>query len=724
MKILYKLYLLTFLVFLLPLTGHAVQLTGNPGNYQSLINQLTPGSELYLEPGTYTGGLPVIDMHGEPGSPIVITGPSEGEPAIFTGNSCCNTVQIKDSSYVVISNLRIDGLNISGIDAVNGRGVTHNITISGLTIVGHAPDQGTIGISTKGPAWDWLIKDNYILEAGTGMYLGNSDGGLPFVRGVIEHNVIVDTIGYNVEIKHQNPRPTDIGMPPGISKTIIRDNVFSKQNNASTGNMARPNVLVGHAPDTGEGKDDYYEIYGNFFYQNPSEALFQGEGNVAFYSNLLINDFGQAVNITSHNGVPKKVDVFLNTVVASTSGIRITNASADYEQQAVGNAVFAATGITAPVNSNNIYDTYQAASDYLNAPFAAIGTLDLYPVTGKLTGAKINIDLFGAYTDSNLDFNGDSRQGDFRGAYAGEGQNPGWLLALERKAGDATVPTDPTPAPSISMDVTPQSVATGGFVTVSWNAVGADACTASGHSDWSGTKAPANVIGEAVGPIDTAVTLSLTCVNGGGGATASVEVAVVQAGEQPPTTGGGDGVIGISDTTPSNYIWDSIDDGKLLYVDRDYVFMSVTDEFRGLDYLQTANEDKFSSGDGFISFTVSEPVEVLVGFDSRSSTLPSWLEGWTDLGENVFSTAVPLSLYQKEFPAGTVQLGGNEMGFSMYTVIVKGLDVADTTQTDKNTDITVSAAATSMYDLIMLCVLAILFVLIRNRSTMLKHTQS
>jgi hypothetical protein len=428
-----RLYFLAFIVFALPFSVYAEQFTANPSTYLSLINQLTKDSVLHLEPGTYADGLPVIDMHGEPGQPIVITGPSEGEPAVFVGHPCCNTVQIKDSSYVVISNLRIDGSNISGIDAVNGRGITHNITISGLTIVGHAPDQGTIGISTKGPAWDWLIKDNYILEAGTGMYLGNSDGEQPFVRGIIEHNVIVDTIGYNVEIKHQNPRPTGIGMPQGINKTIIRHNVFSKLHNASAGNMARPNLLVGHAPDTGDGNNDFYEIYGNFLYQNPSEALFQGEGNIAFYNNILLNDFGPAVNIAPHNGVPKNIDVFFNTVVSSGYGIRIQGGSADYEQQAIGNAVFAAIAITAPVSNSNIYDTYQAASDYISAPFDPIGTLDLYPIVGTLKEGEIDMFLFRAYTDSSLDFNGSDRQGNFHGAYSGEGSNAGWKLSLTTK---------------------------------------------------------------------------------------------------------------------------------------------------------------------------------------------------------------------------------------------------------------------------------------------------
>ena len=70
------------------------------------------------------------------------------------------------------------------------------------------------------------------------MYFGNSDGTSPFVDGLIEHNLVVDTIGYNMQIKHQLPRPTNVGLPTGDSRTIIRHNVFSKQNNAATGARA------------------------------------------------------------------------------------------------------------------------------------------------------------------------------------------------------------------------------------------------------------------------------------------------------------------------------------------------------------------------------------------------------------------------------------------------------------------------------------------------------
>ena len=79
----------------------------------------------------------------------------------------------------------------------------HHITLENLLIRGHGNNQQTVGISTKCPAWNWVIRGNTIIGAGTGMYLGDSDGSAPFVAGVIERNLIVDTIGYNLQIKHQ-----------------------------------------------------------------------------------------------------------------------------------------------------------------------------------------------------------------------------------------------------------------------------------------------------------------------------------------------------------------------------------------------------------------------------------------------------------------------------------------------------------------------------------------
>ena len=219
--------------------AEARQLSGNPSNYLDLVRSLQPGDTLILEPGIYNDssdvpGLPFFNINGEPGNPIIVMGAEEEPRPVFQGRSTHNTVRFDGSSYIEIRHIEIDGRDLGG-DGINSQGVSHHITIEDIVIDGVGNNQQTVGISTnRAPTWDWVIRNNIIRNAGTGMYLGDSDGSNPFVRGLIENNLFIDTIGYNVQIKHQKPRPTNIGMPTGQSKTIIRHNVFSKSGNSSS----------------------------------------------------------------------------------------------------------------------------------------------------------------------------------------------------------------------------------------------------------------------------------------------------------------------------------------------------------------------------------------------------------------------------------------------------------------------------------------------------------
>lgn len=430
-------------------------IAATPANYRSLIPTLQPGDRLQLAAGTYTQGLPLDDLHGEAGRCIVIEGPETGAPAVFTGRSCCNTVSLTDVSYVAIRNLELDGLGLAvdGVKAESPSTSVHHVTIENLDISGHGASQGIVGISTKCPAWNWVIRRNVIDRAGTGLYLGNSDGSAEFVNGLIEHNLITDSRGYNAQLKHQLTRNVGLGEPAN-GRTVIRHNVFSKVSNASTGSNARPSLLVGHWPLTGPGASDVYEIYGNLFHQNPVEAMFQGEGNIALYDNLFLrsaNPGFPAIAIQPHNDVPRAVDVFHNTVVAAGTGISITGGAPGTTQTVLANAVFAGTPISGGTQEENVTDGFGSADLYLNAPDAPIGSgLDLFPLVGTLTGPDIDSTGLTGFRDWDRDFDGTARDLAFRGAYSGEGSNPGWVVALERKP----EPSDPGPPTSPSVTVT------------------------------------------------------------------------------------------------------------------------------------------------------------------------------------------------------------------------------------------------------------------------------
>jgi hypothetical protein len=429
-----------------PALGREVD--ADPGSYQAALATLAPGDTLRLAAGSYAGLLSVSDLNGREDAWITIAGPGSGEPAIFVADPgpCCNTVEIRNSSYVALEHLTIDGQHVDGafgISAGGGAGnLVHHIRIEGCTLLDHDGSQQTVAISTKTPTWGWVIRSNRILSAGTGMYLGNSDGTCPFVGGIIEGNLVSDTIGYNLQIKWQLPRPAVAGMPTGPASTLVRHNVFIKADRVSP-DGDRPNVLVGGFPDTGPGAEDRYEIYGNFFFHNPREALLQASGRVSIHDNVFVDVAGAAVVLADHDLPLRQGTVYDNTIYAAGTGISVSG-TADQGARVAGNLVFATLPISAgPAEErDNLIDTVANAASYVTSPSTALSAMDFYPLPGVCEGVAIDMTEFAADTEYDRDFNGSSRGAfTFRGAYAGSGTNPGWQLAADLQG----VPAGPTP---------------------------------------------------------------------------------------------------------------------------------------------------------------------------------------------------------------------------------------------------------------------------------------
>jgi hypothetical protein len=328
-----------------------------------------------------------------------------------------NTIQIQNSSYVVLRNLRLDGTTATNGDAIQARQTSHNITLENLLIHDYVPRIG-INTSNSAPVWHWTIRNVEIRNASTGMYLGSNGGDHPFVGGIIENNTIADTTGYNIQIKEQNGRDYE-GMPQAPQATIIRNNRFIRAGL----DRARPNLLVGHFPPDGPGSQDQYLIYNNLFYENAdgSEYLFQGEGNVALYNNLFVNrDGGGGINIFRHNDVPKNIYILRNTLAVAGTAVRINRPATDYEQRVAGNAIFA----DRPLNldgddiegDNFVRDALADALEVLVDPLAELDSLDLRPSGDALAKEPLayGVDLPGL----DLDYTCAVRAAPTYGAYA------------------------------------------------------------------------------------------------------------------------------------------------------------------------------------------------------------------------------------------------------------------------------------------------------------------
>jgi hypothetical protein len=276
-----------------------------PYDYKMLLKQLEPGDVLSLSPGTYSR-LTLKNIHGTPEEWITITGPSKGKPAITVGEAGYNTVQLYGSSYLAIKNLTIDVRGLP-VDAINAKQfISHHILIENNVLQGFpANEQLIVGINTKSTAFHWTIRGNTIIEAGVGIYLGSPNGRAPFIGGVIEKNLVIKPIGYCRQIKRQNSYQPPEGLEPGPHATLIRNNVFIKDNRQSP-DGDRPNLLVGGFPKAGTGSNDYYEIYGNLLYHNPRESPFQGSGRMLIHDNIFVGtgDGQTAILVRPHHGKP------------------------------------------------------------------------------------------------------------------------------------------------------------------------------------------------------------------------------------------------------------------------------------------------------------------------------------------------------------------------------------------------------------------------------------
>lgn len=428
---------LAFGAFVAPLlvtqAARAADIAATPATLATAITQAQPGDTVHLAAGHYTH-FSIANKNGSAAAWITLSGPPGSPPTAVVDadpSASFNTIEITGSSYVAVENLLVDGHDIDGAFGVSAKGGTsppvHDIRIEGCTFVNHKGSQQHDAISTKTPTWGWIIRNNIIKDAGTGLYLGNSDGTDPFIGGLIEGNVVEDPIGYCMEIKYQKPRPTVTGMPTTPTSTIIRRNVFIK-NDAPSPDGDRPNLLVGGFPASGAGSQDRYEVYGNLFAHNPRESLFQASGRVTIHDNIFVDaPTTHALTLQDHDLPLELATVYNNTIYDVGTGVFFGNA-APQGDGVVGNLIFSATPIKGPITNNtgNLTDSVQNAINYVASPSDVVGKMDFYPKPGQCTGAPLDESAFATDTDYAIDYNR-TPKGTFtyRGAYAGSGENPG-----------------------------------------------------------------------------------------------------------------------------------------------------------------------------------------------------------------------------------------------------------------------------------------------------------
>jgi hypothetical protein len=133
---------------------------------------------------------------------------------------------------------------------------------------------------------------------------------------------------------------------------------------------------------------------------------------------------------------------------------------------------------------------------------------------------------------------------------------------------------------------------------------------------------------------------------------------------------------------PTPYKQDLMESGNTLYVDQTYTLSgSIPVALDGGRWIRTADADLDQANSDYLSFSLSKSSTVYVAYDANAGSLPAWLQpgsGFTDTGTSIQTTspsAPVLELYQRDYSAGNVTLGGadgvNTGAAANYVVIVK-----------------------------------------------------
>ncbi len=121
-------------------------------------------------------------------------------------------------------------------------------------------------------------------------------------------------------------------------------------------------------------------------------------------------------------------------------------------------------------------------------------------------------------------------------------------------------------------------------------------------------------------------------------------------------------ITNIKASTSKSYVLSTLSSNVAYYTDRTYQITSFSSALSGASLIKTAQGDKASKVAALLNFTLSEDATVYVGYDSRATAIPSWLQSWTKTKDTLKINDPDVSsliVYSKAYAAGSVSLGGN-----------------------------------------------------------------
>jgi hypothetical protein len=260
---------------------------------------------------------------------------------------------------------------------------------------------------------------------------------------------------------------------------------------------------------------------------------------------VVVSDFGFPAQLLQLQALAVQNGSVLGTATAAMP-LTTSAVAGSLDIIAYGKAAASSTGlfrltVNDAAGMGTPYESVQSVGSLFRSRFLAINTAESYDATLADLGFTANFsELAVAVTK------GDAVVGQiFGGGKFSFQATPGsYYLNLIAQTGTNAdyglygVRVETTPSPtSLNFTASAASVASGQTVVLTWSAMNATSCTATGG--WTGTRAATG--SEQVGPITGPTTYTLNCSGAGGSQSKSVDIAVTA----PKSSGGGGGFLGL-----------------------------------------------------------------------------------------------------------------------------------------------------------------------------------
>ncbi len=179
------------------------------------MRSATPGTTIFVAPGTYDGGMYIEGLRGAEGSPIIIAAADPEDPPTISGGT--EAMHFSDPAWLELRDLTLTGATGNGLNIDDGGSYdtpAHHVTLRGLQVREVGPEGNRDGIKLSG-------LDDFLIAGCTVENWGDGGSAIDMVgchRGTVQ----------GCRFRHDALASTGVQCKGGTAGITVRRNIFDE----------------------------------------------------------------------------------------------------------------------------------------------------------------------------------------------------------------------------------------------------------------------------------------------------------------------------------------------------------------------------------------------------------------------------------------------------------------------------------------------------------------